>query len=109
PGEADGEGDEVRPAELEGEPADDETCRGGHEGGSEEAEPRRPLEPDAQETRRVGADAEESRMAEGELAGVTEQEVQAQGEDREDPRHDQRVQVVGIPHPGWRGGRRGEE
>src|SRR4029077_925772 len=64
----------------------------------------RPLELHGEEPGSVGADAEEGGVAERELAGVAQQEIQAEREDREDAGHDQGVQVVRVPHP--RGRRR---
>src|SRR5436853_640973 len=47
----------------------------------------------------VGADAEERRVAERELTRVAEQEIEAERQDREDPGHDEHVQVVRIGDP----------
>src|SRR5207245_6543243 len=58
-----------------------------------------------QERRRVGADAEERRVAERELAGVAEQQVQRQREHTEDPGHDRDVQVIGAREPERQGER----
>ena len=44
----------------------------------------------------IGADAEERDVAEAELAGIAEQQVEAHRGDDEDAGRDQRVQEIGI-------------
>ena len=100
--EGDGQQHEVGAAQLEREPADDVARHAGQRDGGQEAEPGRPLELHGQQGRGVGADPEEGGVAERELPGVAEQEVQAEREHREDAGHDQRVQVIRVPHPGGR-------
>src|SRR6266436_717213 len=51
----------------------------------------------------IGADAEESHMAEAQLPGIAEQQVQAHGRDDENAGHDQDVQDVLVLQPQWNG------
>src|SRR2546422_11772803 len=64
-----------------------------------ERQPERPLEPERQERRGVGADAEEGGVAERELPRVAEEEVQRERQHAEDPRHDDDVEKVGAREP----------
>src|SRR5207247_8277530 len=74
----------------------------GESGGRDRArerEPEGPLEPEREQRGGVGADAEEGGVAERELTGVTEEEVQGQRQDAEDPRHDDDVKEVRAREP----------
>src|SRR5688572_20228874 len=63
------------------------------------ASQKRPVELEREQRRGVGADPEEGGMAERELARVAQQQVETEGEDREDAGHDQHVQVIGAHQP----------
>jgi len=97
--EADGDEDEVGAAELEGEAPDQPAGQRGQCDRAGERQPERPLEPERQERRGVGADAEEGGVAERELPGVAEEEVQRERQHAEDPRHDDDVEKVGALEP----------
>ena len=57
------------------------------------------LEAQRHQARDVGADAEEGDVAEAQLAGVAEQQIEAHGGDDEDAGHDQHVQDVEVVQP----------
>src|SRR5205814_787533 len=89
-----------------GEVADEDREHGGSEHAHEEGEPERRGDIANGQGRRVGAHAEESRVAERHEPAVPEGEVEGRPEERvdEDPREE--VQVVGgvqAPHPERRG------
>ena len=56
----------------------------------------------------IGADAEERDVAEAELAGEAEQQIEAHRADDEDAGRDQRVQQIGIAQPQRHRGERGD-
>ena len=111
-GEADGHDDEVGAADLERDPADQPAEEPGHQDAGQQADPHRArrehegiavgdLEVEAERDERAGvsADAEEGDVAEAQLPGIAEQQVEAHGRDDEDARVDEDIQIVLIGHP----------
>ncbi|GJD80852.1 hypothetical protein NBEOAGPD_4095 [Methylobacterium gregans] len=120
--EGDRDDDEVGAAHPEGEAADQPAAGAGRERREHEPDRRRPglvhraeaeaeihVEAEARQRAHVGADAEEGDVAEAELPGEAEEQVQAHGADRQDARHDQRVEQVGAGAERQRQGDEGGE
>ena len=109
--------DEVGAAHLERKAADRPAAQARHHRAEQHAEPDglgvdRNLPVGEQvhgkaergEARRVGADAEEGDVAEAELAGIAEQQIEAHGGNDEDAGHDEHVQDVEVVQPQRNGG-----
>ena len=89
--------------------ADDVGEGAGGEGGDRHAEPRREPVAHREHRRHVGAEPVEAGMAERDLSRIAHQEIQADGEDDVDPRHDHDVDEVLVgQEPGHHGHRRQE-
>ena len=84
--------------EPQGRDPDQETEQSGHDAGGDEARPEQePAAAGGGQGGGVGADAEEGGMAERDLSGVSQDDVEADREQREDERQvDQPQDVVGI-------------
>src|SRR5207237_9994739 len=98
-GEAERDEDEVRAAQPDREPTGQVAAPSGDRDRGDKTRGEGPGEAEREQRRRVGADSEERGVAEREQARVAEEEVQAQREDREDPGHDEDVQVIRARQP----------
>jgi hypothetical protein len=111
-GEADRHDDEVGAAHLEGEAADRPAGESCDRHRDQHGEPHRlgadadrdgvgqvHLEAERDERARIGADAEERHVAEGELAGEAEQQVEAHRRDDEDAHDDEHVEEIQVGQP----------
>jgi hypothetical protein len=72
--------------------------QGRHHGADHQRGPEPQFQMHQQHPRRIGADAEQGGMADGDLARVAEDDVEAQRHDGEDRDGDQQMQVIGARH-----------
>ena len=87
---------QVRAAQPQAEIADAESDRSGDERSGADGENRQEAKAQREQRARVGARAEEERVAEVHLPGVSRQEIPAGGESREDAGHRRHPQHVRV-------------